>query len=184
MIRGERVVLRALEPDDGPLLHRWMNDSQVVHWLGRRLPISLPEVRDWAEEQVDKVRELRLGITNADGKLIGWCDLARWDPLQDGAFLTLAIGDSDFWGGGYGTDATLTLCGYGFAELNLHRITLYVFADHAPAIRLYEKCGFVHEGRMRQSSFRHGARQDLLVMGMLREEFKQKWPRRWSAMSQ
>ncbi|MHB8995435.1 MAG: GNAT family N-acetyltransferase [Armatimonadota bacterium] len=182
MIHGDKIILRALETDDAPLLHRWKNDQQVVHWLGQRLPVTLAETRAWVEEQVDKIRELRLGIADTDNKLIGWCDLARWDPLQDSAFLTVAIGQRDCWGGGYGTDATLTLCAYGFAELNLHRITLYVFADHAPAIHTYEKCGFVHEGRLRQSSFRHGKRQDLLVMGLLREEFKQKWPVRWERL--
>lgn len=183
MIRGEKIGLRALESADSELLHGWFNDQEVVRWLGRRLPMSLPEVRQWVEEPVERGRDLRLGLTNETDQLIGWCDLNRWDTLQDNAVLTLAIGDKACWGGGYGTDATLTLCGYGFAQLNLHRIGLFVFANHAPAVHLYEKCGFRHEGRMIESSFRHGTRQDLLIMGLLREEYQAQWPRRWAAFT-
>jgi RimJ/RimL family protein N-acetyltransferase len=181
MIRGEKTILRSLESTDVELLHGWMNDPEVTRWLGRRLPMSLSEVRQWVEEPVDRSRDFRLGITDLEGKLVGWCDLSRWDSLQDNAALTIAIGDKSCWGGGYGTDATLTLCGYGFAQLNLHRIGLFVFAPHAAAIHIYEKCGFRHEGRMIESGFRHGARHDLLMMGLLREEFKAKWPERWSS---
>lgn len=180
MILGEKTILRALESADTDLLHLWMNDPEVTRWLGRRLPMNLGEVRQWVEEPVERSRDLRLGITDLAGKLIGWCDLSRWDPLQDSAVLTIAIGDKACWGGGYGTDATLTLCGYGFAQLNLHRIGLFVFANHAPAVHVYEKIGFRHEGRMVESGFRHGSRQDLLVMGLLREEFRAKWPERWA----
>lgn len=181
MIHGEKVILRALESADLEAVHRWANDADVTRWLGRRLPISLAEQQTWLESKSD-ARELRLAIDTQDGQFIGWCDLTRWQASEDSAVLTLCIGDKTRWGGGYGTDATLTLCAYGFAELNLHRIGLFVFAEHAPAIHIYEKCGFAPEGRLRQNSYRHGARQDLLIMGLLRDEFKQKWPERWEKM--
>lgn len=182
MIRGEKVLLRALESTDAERLHAWLNDSEVTHWLGRRLPTSLSEVQTWADERPEITRALRLGITDLEGALVGWCDLARGDPIQDNAMLTVCIGDRAAWGQGMGTDATLTLCGYGFAELNFNRITLYVFAAHTPAVHVYEKCGFVHEGCLREGGYRHGARQDLLVMGLLREDFKRQWPDRWAAL--
>ncbi|MEN6401563.1 MAG: GNAT family protein, partial [Armatimonadia bacterium] len=87
--------------------------------------------------------------------------------------------DKEYWNGGYGTDAMLTLCGFGFNQCNLHRIQLDVFAENARAIRCYEKVGFVHEGRRREAIFRHGRYQDLIVMGLLAEEYREKWPERW-----
>jgi RimJ/RimL family protein N-acetyltransferase len=55
----------------------------------------------------------------------------------------------------------------------LHRIFLRVHADNQRAIRVYEKIGFVHEGRQRQAEFHGGQYHDLLFMSMLRPEWEE-----------
>ena len=60
---------------------------------------------------------------------------------------------------------------YGFTEVNLKRVTLTVFEYNPRAIRSYEKAGFRHEGRMRGALNKEGKRWDILVMGILREEW-------------
>jgi RimJ/RimL family protein N-acetyltransferase len=37
---------------------------------------------------------------------------------------------------------------------------------------VYEKLGFVREGRLRQDHYREGRYVDVLVMGLLREEWR------------
>jgi RimJ/RimL family protein N-acetyltransferase len=61
---------------------------------------------------------------------------------------------------------------YGFTELNLHRISLTVFEHNPRGIRSYEKCGFKHEGRIRDFQLRDGNRSNLLHMGILRTEWE------------
>jgi RimJ/RimL family protein N-acetyltransferase len=52
-------------------------------------------------------------------------------------------------------------------SIGITRLELYVFADNAPAIALYEALGFAHEGR-RRSFVRFGDRYvDDLVMAKL-----------------
>ena len=64
--------------------------------------------------------------------------------------------------------------GFAFTELNLHRVSLNVFAYNPRAIRSYEKAGFQHEGRLRKLICRDGQRTDDVWMGILGEEwFKQ-----------
>ena len=75
-----------------------------------------------------------------------------------------------WWSGGFGTDAVRTICRFGFDHVNLHRITLFVNASNAQAVRAYEKVGFRHEGRLREATFVDGARDDQLVMGLLGED--------------
>ena len=59
-------------------------------------------------------------------------------------------------GAGFGTDTMRTLCRFGFDEMNLHRIHLYVFTENAPAIAIYRKIGFVEEAVVRHAFYKRG----------------------------
>ena len=48
------------------------------------------------------------------------------------------------------------------------RLELEVYVDNEPAIRLYERFGFVREGTMRQYAFRDGVYVDAYLMARLR----------------
>jgi RimJ/RimL family protein N-acetyltransferase len=181
MIRGEKINLRALEPGDAEALQRWMNDPEVNHTLGRRFPRSLADEQRWVGQERDPAKEMFLGIETLEGRLIGSCGLHSIDPVSRCAMLGISLGEKEYWSQGYGTDAMVTLCGFGFAQMNLHRIALCVYDFNPRGIRCYEKVGFVHEGRLREAFYRHGAYQDILEMGLLCDEFRARWPERWPA---
>jgi RimJ/RimL family protein N-acetyltransferase len=56
--------------------------------------------------------------------------------------------------------------------LNLHRVWLHVYEFNPRAVRVYEKVGFRHEGRLRQAIFHDGRYWDTLVMGLLHAEWR------------
>nr|WP_267901880.1 GNAT family protein [Brevibacillus parabrevis] len=58
-----------------------------------------------------------------------------------------------------------------FLRLNLNRVQLDTWSGNTRAIRAYEKCGFVVEGRLRQNEYVNGQYYDTIMMGILREEF-------------
>jgi len=178
MIRGERVVLRAIEADDAERCHTWVNDREVTRFLSLRFPIPMADERRWTEATRDPSHDVELAIDTLEGTHIGNCGLHGIDAVARRAELGILIGDKAHWGQGFGTDAMLTLCGFGFGEMNLHRIYLRVIGFNQRAIACYEKCGFLHEGRLRQAEFREGAYHDMLIMGILRDEFGAKWPER------
>ena len=86
----------------------------------------------------------------------------------------IIIGDPEFWEQGYGTDALRTILDVGFRWYNLHRVHLFVVHDNCRAIRAYEKCGFHHEGRLRDAVFIDGHYQDMLLMSILANEMPKK----------
>jgi len=47
-----------------------------------------------------------------------------------------------------------------------------VYEDNARGIRAYEKCGFKHEGQLREAIYRRGKYYDELVMRVLSYEFE------------
>ena len=97
-------------------------------------------------------------------------DGVQW-PHAD-TFVSISIGEREYWDKGYGTDAMRVILRYAFIELNLHRVSLNVFEYNQRAVRSYEKAGFNHEGRVRQFLNRFGQRWDLIHMGILREEWE------------
>ncbi|PJF44100.1 MAG: N-acetyltransferase, partial [Phototrophicales bacterium] len=84
----------------------------------------------------------------------------------------ISIGQPSYWDQGYGTDAMRVLLRYGFYEINLHRIELKVYSFNERAIRSYEKLGFQKEVVARQAIFRDGQYHDVIIMGLLRSEWR------------
>jgi diamine N-acetyltransferase len=86
--------------------------------------------------------------------------------------LGIFIGEKNQWSQGYGREAIGLLLGYGFNELNLHRIYLRVDASNTQGIRCYIHCGFVEEGRLRDNTYHQGQFEDQLIMSVLRPEYQ------------
>ncbi|EJU01270.1 acyl-CoA N-acyltransferase [Dacryopinax primogenitus] len=80
-----------------------------------------------------------------------------------------------WWGNGFATEVTEWIIQHGFEQLGLHRITLGVFSSNPAGQRVYEKCGFVHEGVTRKAFWVDGGWVDEIRMGMLEEEY---WTRK------
>lgn len=170
MILGEKTRLRALERDDLPHFVRWINDPETRRFMAIRYPLSMTEEEKWWEGLLDRKDHI-FAIETEDGTYIGNIGLHDIEPENRRAMLGIIIGDKRYWGQGYGTDAIRAMLGWAFGYLNLHRVYLTVYAYNARAIRCYEKCGFRHEGVMRQARYTDGQYFDGLMMGVLRDEF-------------
>lgn len=74
-------------------------------------------------------------------------------------------------GKGIGTKATKQLCQFGFSELKLEKIYLFVDKDNIAAQKVYEKIGFHLEGILRNELLtRTGHISDLNYYGLLKHE--------------
>jgi diamine N-acetyltransferase len=178
MIYGERIRLRAIERRDLPFFVQWLNDPEVYRTLYVRFPLSLEEEEKWfAEVMQTHPAERPLAIEvreESDWKLIGNCRLFKIDWINASAELGIFIGDKSYWNQGYGSEAVSLLCRHAFETLNLHRVYLHVYEFNRRAIRAYEKCGFVLEGRLRQARYSEGKYHDVLILSILRSEWEQR----------
>jgi RimJ/RimL family protein N-acetyltransferase len=172
-LAGRLVRLRALEPEDEPSLHAWVNDPVVTEYLSLRYPFSHRQESDYIASVSTGSESAQFGIVTLDeGRLVGDIGLHHGHPENRCATLGIMIGDRSRWGMGYGTDAVRTVCRFGFEVMNLHRIELEVFLDNSRAIAVYERVGFQHEGRRREAAYKGGRYHDSLVMGLLRQEWR------------
>ncbi|WP_214413273.1 GNAT family N-acetyltransferase [Sphaerisporangium fuscum] len=173
MVIGERVRLRAIEPSDGEALWRWHGDPEVMRWMNAPYPPSLARTVKQIEERApDTYGDLQLMIDTLNGRAIGIVALREAEPETGDATLDIYLGEKDTWGQGYATDAMRVICRYGFDTMRLHRISLTVVADNTSARRVYEKVGFVEEGRRREAFRRDGKWHDKIMMGLLEGELR------------
>jgi len=167
VIYGEKVRLRAIERDDIPRFLRWLNDPEVRRYLAMYLPLSRAQEERWFERQLQDQRSQVFAIETTEGEHIGNIGLHDINWKDRCAELGIFIGEKNFWGQGYGTDAIRTLLRLAFEEMGLNRISLRVYDFNHRAIRCYQKCGFQQEGRLRQAHFAGGRYHDVLIMGAL-----------------
>ncbi|MGW4641595.1 GNAT family N-acetyltransferase [Sphaerisporangium sp. NPDC004334] len=173
MITGERVRMRALEPSDAETLWRWHNDPEAMRWMSDGYPPSLAHLtKELSERVADTFGDLTLIIETLEGRTIGIVALREAEPEVGDARLDIYLGEKDTWGKGYATEAMRLICRYGFGQMRLHRITLTAVAENTAARRVYEKVGFVEEGRMREAFRRDGVWHDKVVMGLLEGELR------------
>jgi RimJ/RimL family protein N-acetyltransferase len=169
---GELVKLRAMGPADAEALWRWNHDPQVMRWMDDTYAQPVERVRKWLEERPrNTYGDLLLGIEAlADRQLIGLVMLHDAEPEKGIAKLDIYLGEKAYWGRGHATDAVRTICRYGFEDMRLHKVTLTVVTENHAARRVYEKVGFVEEGRLRQVFRRDGKWYDMFTMGLLASE--------------
>jgi len=175
MLYGKRIRLRGNERSDLPKFVEWLNDPEVRRYLSVSLPISQAVEEQWFENMLKRPPEEQpLGIEIKDGehwRLIGNCGIFDIDWRSRKAEVGLFIGDKSCWNQGYGLEVMQLLLRLGFGTLNLNRIFLRVDAENLGGIRAYEKAGFVHEARLRESDFREGKYCDDLIMSVLCSEW-------------
>ncbi|CAN5569287.1 GNAT family protein [soil metagenome] len=173
MITGKLVTLRALTPEDYARMTEFKNDVEVELLGGGTppRPQTLTMVTEFFDELVKNKENLGFAI-EADGKFIGDIGLFHLDRISGTAEVGIGIGDRDYWGRGYGRDAMSLIVEYGFTIQNLRRIWLETHATNERAIRSYSAVGFVEEGRQRQHVWLGGRYVDIVLMGLLREDWQ------------
>jgi RimJ/RimL family protein N-acetyltransferase len=173
MLKGKKVILRSLSRDDLPRLWEFNNDVEVELAGGGDPPMPQSLARLEAEfdrEAAEGGRDGARFAIEADGKLIGTCALFRFDETAHTCELGIGIGDKAYWGRGYGREAIALLLDYAFRLRNFRKVWLRVNGNNERAIRAYQSCGFVEEGRLRAQVWSGGQYVDLVYMGILRDE--------------
>jgi RimJ/RimL family protein N-acetyltransferase len=185
IIRGEKVYLRPFEMSDREAYKRWRADADPMATaeFGYRAPLSDPEVDSYiggrADQQGKPDYQFVICVFEED-KAIGNIMLAGHDVRRRHAELGIVIGESDYRGKGYGTDAINALLDFAFGELGLERVSLGTLAANEAGQRAYEKAGFKLEGTARSATFNRGRFHDVTLMGLIRADWeKLKRKRSW-----
>jgi UDP-4-amino-4,6-dideoxy-N-acetyl-beta-L-altrosamine N-acetyltransferase len=162
------TTLRALTAKDAETTWQWRNRDEIQYFFaGHPFPVNYEKEAKWLESTLlQNTPHTYFGV-ESDGKLVGITSLRNIDQLNRQAEFAIFIIETR----GIGQEATNQTLNFAFQDLGLERVWLKVMADNAPAIKLYQKCGFVEEGILRKSVFKKGQFIDQIMMAILREEF-------------
>jgi RimJ/RimL family protein N-acetyltransferase len=108
----------------------------------------------------------------ADDRLVGYVQLAGIDPRARSAELRVRIGDPSTRAQGVGYETCGLALRHGFDDLNLRRVWAHCFATNEPVLRGADRLGFRREGVLRQGAYVGGEYVDVVVIGILRDEFR------------
>lgn len=170
---GDKVVLREFRSEDLSAMRAWITDGEATKYLSSTF--IKPQTWEQSESFLRGILQGDVGGVNlviaekTSLKYLGQCNLMMIDHGARKAEMAIVM-SPEHHGKGCAREAIALLLSFAFDQLNLNRVFLKVDEENTRAIRLYEYCGFRHEGRLRQEVYRDGGYHDLLVMGVLRGE--------------
>jgi RimJ/RimL family protein N-acetyltransferase len=164
----QRVWLRALEPEDAAVMHRWRNDPRITDMVvGPVRFVSLQTEIEWnaqARKDHERGSTLRFVICVGDDTApVGIIDLNNIDMLNRTAITAVMVGDQQHVGKGVARKAYELVLSHASRELGLEVVYARILAMNERSRKLFESLGFENDGRFRNAIRRNGVRHDLLV---------------------
>jgi putative acetyltransferase len=133
------------------------------------LQLPYPSEEFWRKRVTEPRDGFYAIVACAGDELIGELDISTTPRPRRRHAGQIGMGVRDDWHGkGAGTALMRAAVEMADNWLNLGRLELEVFTDNEPAIRLYQKFGFVIEGTLREFGLRDGVFADAFAMARLK----------------
>jgi RimJ/RimL family protein N-acetyltransferase len=156
-------------------LCRWFpGEADLVQWGGPfvTFPLDFAQLAAMlAESDVEPPTRLCWMAEHA-GAVVGHAQLGI-DWRNGVALLSRVAIAPNARGMGLAVPMLRLIVGEAFARSAIARVELNVYTWNQPAIRVYERLGFVTEGVRRSSAKVGDQRWDTAIMGLLREEWRE-----------
>jgi len=172
-LEAERVYLREVRRSDvNDRYYWWINDPEIGLYLETRFrPHSRERIEDYVRKMEEDPNSVFLAIFAKDQERhIGNIKIGPINWFHRFADISLVIGEKDYWGKGYGTDAIELAVVYAFNTLNLRKITAGIYANNVGSIKAFKKAGFREEGLRKKHRFCGGEYVDEVLLGKIRSD--------------
>ncbi len=159
--------LRIMEKEDLPLFVEWMNSSD--YW-GEYIPLMQKSKADVQKSYDSRSPEAsNFFIEKKDGSRIG---AISHEPVGKAQEIGYGILPNER-GNGYCSEAVKIMVDYLFLSKDIVRVQAPTDVRNEGSQKTLEKAGFKKEGAIRKSMFIRGEWRDLILYGILREEWKE-----------
>lgn len=176
MLIGKRIKLVPTKREYVESYLKWINDPEITQFLIMFRPMTREMEENWYDNLPNRENDFLFAIVipkeSEEDTLIGNCGIHQVNWKDRVGVCGIMIGEKNYWGKGYGTEAMELLLYYAFNTLNLNRIELMAYDFNQRALKCYEKLGFIEEGLKRQAVFINGDYHDVIIMGLLSHEWR------------
>ncbi len=170
-LKGNSIILRALEPEDLEFILELENDESIWHLSNTQVPFSRFVIKQYLEsalKDIFEVKQLRLMISGIDGTSIGLIDLFDFDFKNKRAGLGIVIKEASNRNKGFGSEALELLINYSFTHLGLHQLYCNISEDNENSLQLFVNKGFEKIGLKKDWNFNRGKFQNEYLLQLIK----------------
>ena len=171
MLENEKILIRAIEPEDLEWLYTWENDMTLWDVSNTITPFSHYTLKRYIENahlDIYETKQLRLMMVDKENnEPIGTIELYDFDPYNRRAGLGIMIHRTEKRKKGYAHNAVKLLLFYCFDTLGLHQVYASIPSNNIESKRLFEKIGFKQTGYREQWLKRRDGWEDVIYYQIL-----------------
>ncbi|EEE36060.1 putative acetyltransferase [Rhodobacteraceae bacterium KLH11] len=168
-----------MEKADLGVIAHWFQDVHDLALFDRttRIPMNLTQIeQSWSDviggAGNDHTRCWFI-IENSDSDAVGMIGLEAISTVNRDAVVPVFV-DKSIRRHGVAVRAVALMLDFAFRQLGLNRITSYYRADNHSSRDLISRVGCKIEGTMRQAWFAEGQYHDMVVVGMLQQDWAER----------
>lgn len=169
----KRLKLRRFTVEDAQeMFNNWASDAEVTKFMSwpphATLDVTRELLNKWVQEY-EKPDYYSWAI-EYNGRLIGSIGAPSIKERDERTGIGYCIA-RDCWNKGITTEALEAVCNYLFDEVGFNRLEICHAVENPASGKVAQKCGFIHEGIMRER-FRSpkGVFYDLVMLGRLKSD--------------
>lgn len=163
------VKLRPLEREDLEFVHKLNNNAKIMNYWFEEPYEAFVELRDLYDKHIHDQGERRFIVQRQD-EMLGLVEIVEIDYIHRRAEFQIII-DPKFQGKGFAYITTRLAMDYAFSVLNMHKLYLVVDSTNDKAIHIYQKVGFMIEGKLIDEFFIKGKYHDALRMCIFQDQY-------------
>lgn len=173
-LETERLLLRPMTVDDLDFVFRHFSDSHIYRYLVDEEPVSTQaqaqEIIDFYTKPTSDTYNRWVIVNKPEERPIGTCGYHLWNREHRRTEIGYDLEHAS-WHQGFMTEALTAAIDFGFAKMNLNRISAMVHPENAASLALLARLGFEEEGLLRDYYCQDDHCYDHWLLTLLKREW-------------
>ena len=169
------IALRDVRSDDKEMIRNWRNSPEVSRYMLTDRYITVEAHEQWFQKSLEDETS-RHWIVTYNGQDVGLVNLHDIDYVNQRCYKGFYIADPRMRGKGIATFVEHEISCIAFEQLKLNKLCAEILSWNERNLQRHCRLGYKKEGHLRQHITKGGKRMDVVVVGILREEWALKKP--------
>ena len=170
VLESENIIYKSISEEDTALVLKWRNSKAVKANFIYQADVTEADHLSWLENKVNTGIVIQFIMYEKKSDIpFGSVYLRDIDYEAKKAEFGIFIGEEEYKGKHYGSEATKKMVDFCINEMGFHKISLRLLDKNNVALKVYESAGFVIEGTMRDEEYINGKYENVIFMAVINE---------------